>query len=237
MTAAPNRLLDLDELEEPEARALQERMDQILGREPQAYLQPSKRWEYKWALERADLKPGARVLDIGSGGSVFPLVLRDLGLHVNAIDYWRYPRLGRATGTRPHYVKGDATMLPFRDSAFDAVFCISVIEHLHDSAVPGVLDEVRRVLRPGVRLLLTTDFYEDATAQLWFEDERGRQPVEWEIFDEDRLRRRILGHPGLELEGQLDLTADWYATARRMRRFHGYPYTSVGTALRNVPSP
>src|SRR5918992_3445275 len=44
--------------------------------------------------------------------------------------------------------------LPFPDSSFDLVLCAETIEHVRD--LQGLLSEVRRVLRPGGTLALTT---------------------------------------------------------------------------------
>jgi ubiquinone/menaquinone biosynthesis C-methylase UbiE len=44
--------------------------------------------------------------------------------------------------------------LPFADNEFDLVACIETIEHVRD--VQLALSEIRRVLRPGGRLALTT---------------------------------------------------------------------------------
>lgn len=44
--------------------------------------------------------------------------------------------------------------LPFEDAGFDVVWAGETIEHVADTA--GWLSEVRRVLRPGARLLLST---------------------------------------------------------------------------------
>jgi ubiquinone/menaquinone biosynthesis C-methylase UbiE len=44
--------------------------------------------------------------------------------------------------------------LPFPDSAFDLVLCAETIEHVRD--VQLLLSEIRRVLRPGGRLAVTT---------------------------------------------------------------------------------
>ncbi len=48
-------------------------------------------------------------------------------------------------------VVGDATRLPFRDGAFDAVICTETLEHLPDDA--GAIREIARLLRPGGALL------------------------------------------------------------------------------------
>jgi ubiquinone/menaquinone biosynthesis C-methylase UbiE len=44
--------------------------------------------------------------------------------------------------------------LPFADSQFDLVLCAETIEHVRDTQL--FLSEIRRVLRPGGRLALTT---------------------------------------------------------------------------------
>ncbi len=232
---APNRTLDLKELRRPEYRRVLHRLERILRRRPGTYLHPSKRWEYPWALERADLPPGARVLDAGCGASVFPHYLAERGFRTTALD--REPDPGsevRAGAGRPAYVAGDLRSLPLASGRFDAVFCISVLEHLPEREGARALAELRRVLRPGGRLLLTTDFHEDASADLWHEGPDGRFPVTWNVFDEERLRRTVLEAPGFRVAGEVDLRADWDAVRPRMRRFHGYPYTSVGVALVRV---
>ncbi len=231
---APNRVLDLAELERPDYRAVLERMDLLLARAPGAYLHPGKRWEYPWALERAGLIPGERVLDAGCGRSVFPLYLAALGVRATALDLDLDPRLGEPLDLPVGWVPGDLTAMPLPDGAFDAVFCISVIEHLPEACIPVAMSELRRVLRPGGRLLLTTDFYDDATAELWCEGPDRRFRVDWGVFDESRLSRFILEAPGFRVDGAVDLRVDWPAVKPRMRQYHGYPYTSVGVKLVRV---
>ena len=230
-TRAPNRLLDLAELESPDFAPVLEEMDSLVARDDVSYLHPGKRWEYPWALGRAGLEPGARVLDAGAGDSIFPVYLARQGYRVTAVDLEFTGTLGELHGVEVDYLRADMTDLPLPDAHFDAVFCISVIEHLPEERIPVAMRELRRVLRPGGALLLTTDYYEDAAAELWYEGPDRRFPVDWGFFDEPRLRRLILDAPGWELEGELDLSVDWPATRERMRRYHGYPYTSVALKL------
>lgn len=229
MTA--NRTLDLEELESPEYRDILAEMDSLLAGDPVSYLHPGKRWEYPWALARASLSAGATVLDAGAGDSIFPVYLAKQGHAVTAVDLTLDGTLGERHRVEINYLAASMTALPLPSSRFDAVFCISVIEHLPESEVPRALDELRRVLRPGGSLLLTTDYYDDAEAEVWHRSPGREFRVDWRIFDEDRLRRLILDAPGWRVEGELDLDVDWEAVKPAMREYHGYPYTSVGVKL------
>lgn len=58
--------------------------------------------------------------------------------------------------TRAVDVYSIAHALPFDDAVFDIVLCTEMLEHVPD---PGaVMSEIRRVLKPGGRLVMTTPF-------------------------------------------------------------------------------
>ncbi|MGQ9425474.1 class I SAM-dependent methyltransferase [Gilvimarinus sp. F26214L] len=228
---APNRLLDLEELTSPDFAAVLDELDTLTERESISYLHPGKRWEYPWALSRAQLEPGCRVLDAGCGASIFPVYLAKNGYSVTALDLHPPEGLNEAHQVPVDYCRGELTELPFPDGSFDRVFCISVIEHLGHEGAPAALAELRRVLRPGGRLLITTDYYDDAEAEIFYEKDGERFPVDWGFYDARLLEHYLLDVPGLRLDGALDLSVDWDETRPRMREFHGYPYTSVGLAF------
>lgn len=99
---------------------------------------------------------GERVLDLGCGECVFAAALLAAGANVTAADVAREP-LRRAREAHP----GLETVLlesesewDLPDAAFDVVWAGEVIEHVADTA--GWLSELRRVLRSGGRLLLST---------------------------------------------------------------------------------
>lgn len=53
-------------------------------------------------------------------------------------------------------IVGDAHSLPFEDEKFDNILCIEVLEHLHSPHV--AISEMKRVLKKGGKLILTTRF-------------------------------------------------------------------------------
>jgi 2-polyprenyl-3-methyl-5-hydroxy-6-metoxy-1,4-benzoquinol methylase len=99
---------------------------------------------------------GERILDVGCGEGRFAAELARAGLDVVAIDVAR-EALRRA---RAHHEGLDLRQVPvsgvwqLEDASFDVVWAGEVIEHVADTA--GWLSEVRRVLRPRGRLLVST---------------------------------------------------------------------------------
>lgn len=59
----------------------------------------------------------------------------------------------------------DGGRFPFEDGRFDAVLCNQVLEHIFDP--DAFVAEIRRVLAPGGRLLLTVPFVWDEHEQPW----------------------------------------------------------------------
>lgn len=53
-------------------------------------------------------------------------------------------------------VVADAHALPMEDNTFDTILCTEVLEHLHTPA--KAISEMKRVLKPGGTLILTTRF-------------------------------------------------------------------------------
>jgi SAM-dependent methyltransferase len=102
------------------------------------------------------LSSGDRVLDVGCGEARFAAQVVGAGASYVGVDVAEEP-LRRGRVLHPELdlriVDGEgAWALP--DAGFDVVWAGEVIEHVADTA--GWLSEVRRVLRPGGRLLLST---------------------------------------------------------------------------------
>ena len=100
--------------------------------------------------------PGERALDLGCGAGEFTAALAKAGVEAIGADVAE-AALNRARerhrGLHFVHVPFDGA-LPFEDCSFELVWAGEVIEHVADTA--QWLSEVRRVLAPGGRLLVTT---------------------------------------------------------------------------------
>lgn len=110
-------------------------------------------WAQRRALLEAELRPGDRVLDHGCGAGRF-LALLDDGAGVEIAE--AAAQRARATGKDVRLLEPDGT-IPFGHGEFDLVWCSEVLEHIPD--VGFALSELRRVLKPAGRLLLTVPYH------------------------------------------------------------------------------
>ncbi len=118
-------------------------------------------------------QPGERVLDVGCGAGTAELILSALqpgGVHFVGIDLARERlrdarRAMREQGVAAELATADAARLPFAADAFDAAFAVAVLQHV--SQPQAVIDDLRRVLREGGRLVLAEP---DNAARYWFSD-------------------------------------------------------------------
>jgi len=109
----------------------------------------------RWALRRAGLRPGMRLLDVGTGTGLLARggvqLVGTSGLVVG-VDPSR-GMLAEARKALPSpLVQGRGEALPFRDNAFDLLSMGFALRHVPDLDV--TFDEYLRVLKPGGRLLL-----------------------------------------------------------------------------------
>jgi SAM-dependent methyltransferase len=99
------------------------------------------------------------VLDVGCNVGA---LLSDVARHCKAAELVGLDinRDALETARRRHpgisFVHGDAWNLPFERETFDTVTCLEVIEHVEGDRRADAFREMRRVTRPGGRLIVST---------------------------------------------------------------------------------
>jgi ubiquinone/menaquinone biosynthesis C-methylase UbiE len=109
----------------------------------------------------ARLEPGQSVLDVGCGtGTLAIAVKRRVGPFgsVHGIDaspemIARARKKARKAGVEVTFTNGVVEGLPFPDERFDAVLSTLMLHHLPRAAREQCVREMRRVLKPGGRVL------------------------------------------------------------------------------------
>lgn len=122
-----------------------------------------------WTLEHThryllarELAQGKTVLDIACGDGYGSRMLADVAARVVGVDI-SLETVARARAKYPHprlfFLEGNATAIPLAGASVDLVASFETIEHL--AGHEEMLDEIRRVLRPGgIVLISSPDKYE-----------------------------------------------------------------------------
>jgi demethylmenaquinone methyltransferase/2-methoxy-6-polyprenyl-1,4-benzoquinol methylase len=120
----------------------------------------------KMALGGLSIREGESVLEIGFGtGYCLKRIAEQVGQtgKVYGIDIssgmmeMARRRLNKAgIAGRVELYCGDAASLPFNDNVFDAIFMSFTLELFDTPEIPRVLDQTKRVLKPGGRLAIAS---------------------------------------------------------------------------------
>jgi len=118
------------------------------------------------------LKPGMRVLDIGTGPASILIFLKRFfpAIHFTGIDI-SMGMLEKAKENRNilgvdiDLLAGDGERLPFRSTSVDGITVFFALHHM--SRPDDLLNEIRRVLKPG-GILLSIDFRRDMPRFMYY---------------------------------------------------------------------
>lgn len=115
---------------------------------------------YLWFIRRFFVRPGA-VLDLACGGGARYLARKGSAVGIDlSLESVKCLDECYETG-----VQGSAFALPFPDASFDYVTGKCILEHIPREKKPALLQEIRRVMKPGARLIMLFDV--ESTNPLW----------------------------------------------------------------------
>lgn len=104
----------------------------------------------------ASLPKGASILDVGCGTGEQLLLAQGFGLSAHGLEPARGMReIAQRNVPGAEIKEGVATALPFADNSFDAIIQIEVLRYLDRSEIRQALAEMKRVLRPSGKVLVT----------------------------------------------------------------------------------
>ena len=128
------------------------------------------------ALERLSVKEGEAVLEIGFGsGHCFRQIAQSVGksgkaygidISTGMLEVTKRKLERAQLMDRAELHCGDAASLPYDDDTFDGVFMSFTLELFDTPEIPKVLEEIKRVLKPGGRLAVASMSKEDGESML-----------------------------------------------------------------------
>lgn len=96
-----------------------------------------------------------RILDIGCGTMPFFLLNTEFK-YKYGIEISNRKCILKENITLEKLNLEDLGRLPFEDNFFDVVTMLAVFEHINPDKLPGLLIEIKRVIKPGGRFIITT---------------------------------------------------------------------------------
>jgi ubiquinone/menaquinone biosynthesis C-methylase UbiE len=121
---------------------------------------------HPWIMRLVMQRPGAFVLDMGTGTGVVACTLAQFGCKVVAVDH-SLDMLAKAQARAAvlgyegiQFDLGDCEALPYADNTFDAVTIQGVLHHMHN--IRPALQEAARVLKPGGEIYISEPVGEGA---------------------------------------------------------------------------
>jgi ubiquinone/menaquinone biosynthesis C-methylase UbiE len=132
---------------------------------------PQRFWhKFKFLNVAERIDANDKVLDFGCGPGSFLSVLNESGqfdsavgvdLASNQIEFAKREIAPKSVTGKLKFIGLDAnsSKMPFEDNTFDVITLIEVIEHIHPYVVMRIFEELKRVLKPDGRFIVTTPNY------------------------------------------------------------------------------
>lgn len=155
-------------------------------------------------LYEFDASRGRHVLDVGCGSGWNTSQYAKYGAQVVGIDLSQWSAQLTTANLRGrsltgHTASGDTEALPLRDESFDFVCCDGVLHHT--AGTEAGLSEIRRVLRPGGRALISLYYENVLLRRPWFSIVKVIMAI---------LRVRMHGSPTVGLRTRRADFVRWY---------------------------
>lgn len=146
---------------------------------------PNPLWLLEELAKDLELRPGMRVLDLGSGkGATSVFLAKEYGVQVWAADLWVDPTEAAGNfagqGVNVTAIKAEAHALPFARSFFDAIVCIDAYEYF--GTADGYLAYVTGFLKPGGQFGIATPALRKEVHDLGYIPAHIKEVVGWEAL-------------------------------------------------------
>lgn len=147
-----------------------------------------------------NLPPDARILDVGCGDGFHLKLLREYGAKtwtLEGVDVdERAVRMAEKSGLKIH--AGSVEELNLPENSYDLALMIQTIEHLEKPV--EILAAVKRVLKPGGRLMIVTDNTDALDFKIFKKRHWGGYhfPRHWNLFNRNSLTK-LAEKVGLEV--------------------------------------
>jgi SAM-dependent methyltransferase len=149
------------------------------------------------------LRPGAHVLDIGSGTGHLTDYIRQQTFQVSGVEpSTEMLRLARQNFPEIRFIEGYSSALPFADSTVDAIICVEVLRYIDAEEIRKSYAEMLRVLRRGGRVLVThVNTWSTEGFWLWYQIQRlmaklRKRPIHGTHFTRACIEERAFARAG-----------------------------------------
>jgi hypothetical protein len=196
---------------------------------------PERFWEYGFALQTLrGIYPqlqGRQVLDVGAGWSPLGPTLAGSRVLVSEveIDFACYPErkkinelLGYSGYSAINWIQGTASSMQQHAELFDAVFCISVMEHVDRAYELKMWADLAKLVAPGGLLFITCDCVPDRGPKV-FDNLRQTNYMTQDLMarisnlESNYQMEPLLGQPDYDYHGNFVYDYTFFMAAMRKK--------------------